>query len=96
MLNEKFSPPSSKLNNNHKRIIDDSSNVERLWENHVSSQPNKKPCKSKLKIYLEKRLMVDENKFILLTWWNPKSSKFPTLFSLMNFFVKLYSMDYLV
>ena len=39
VANEKFSPfsPSSNSNNNNKRIFDDSSDVEGLWEKHVSS-----------------------------------------------------------
>ena len=80
--NENFTPfsPSSHSNKYNKRIIDDSSDVEGLWEKHVSSQPNKKPRKCELEIYLEEeRLVVDENKFNLLAWWNAESSKFPTL-----------------
>ncbi|XP_057543992.1 zinc finger BED domain-containing protein RICESLEEPER 2-like [Amaranthus tricolor] len=50
------------------------------YETHVSSQPNKKPRKCELDIYLdEERLVVDKNKFNLLAWWNAESSKFPTL-----------------
>ena len=45
--------PSLNSNNNNKRIIDDSNDFEGLWEKNVSSQPNKKPRKCELDIYLE-------------------------------------------
>lgn len=75
--------PSPMVNVNGKRPMGATGEVEEyenLWATHVAQQPPKKTKKCEVETFLlEDRLVVDENKFNLLSWWREQSHRFPTL-----------------